>query len=784
MLHLLNDSATVIIAAVTLSFTFLFIYNSEGQRYLLFWSIGWGINAVSVIFRTLPMAAPGIDYFILISLILSYASSIFIGLGVYHFVYGKLPTIRAVFLMIPLTLAPGFLHIYDPYEAFTAITYTFAGVVFMVSGAMLIRKIRGIGSKVTGTAFITWSLVTFNIIFINSDIETAYNSMQIIVFITLVTAIGIVIMHFEKMRSELDSTNLILKQITDNNKDFVFSLKLKPTPYIEHISRSVLNMTGYTPEELIGNTELLGKMMQQEGMDALRLAGEGVKVEQPFTDTISVETKYESIITLDINRTVIYGMDGKPESIIGIARDITKKTQEMDRILSEKTWYEQIFKCSNIMTMLVDRETMKIMDSNDALCNFYFYRHSRMMNMDVKNLFVNEKDYSDFIHYSEQELPFQCINLLPDGSQVYVTMHASALKFDGNNYMYVTILDNTSENYLAFELSTMKNLHGSILESLNEGVIGIDRDGNIFFINNSAAEKLGYTQEELLYKNHHSTIHCSDKDCSCSEAECSILDCLHGGGQIRDRKDFFINKNGSSVPVIYNFSTLLNSRSANMGVLVFRDITEEVKAEEMILASLEENKTLLKELHHRVKNNFQMICSLLSLHADELEESDEKDFLNECVLKILSMSLTHELLFETNSFSLLGSKQYFERMLSNLIRASENMEDIKLTTDIKDINLTLDEAVPCALIINELFTNAVKYARTDREKLEIVIEFDMVDGEKILIFSDNGKGLDSVEDFGKTSSYGLLIIKSLTRQLKGALNFENKNGLCVTLRYK
>ena len=783
MFHLLNDSATVIIAAITLSFTFLFIYYSEGKRYLLLWSIGWGINSISVLFRTLPMVSTGLEHFVILSMALNYASSIFIGLGVYHFVYGRMPSLRLSALLLTVTLLPGFIRVNDPEHAFIIIVYTFAGSVFVMSGLVLIRKVKGIGSKVAGASFIAWSIMMMTVIIMHKDTEVAYESMQFTVFLTLVSALGIVMMHFEKMRSELEGTNMILKQLTETNRDIVFSMKLRPRPHIEYISMSCLRLTGYSPEELTNNPDCLENIIDSKMITELQKISAGQDAKKVLVDSSRITAKNGAVLTFDLNQTVIFGMDGKPESIIGIARDVTEKAQEMDRLVSKKTWYELIFKRSGIMTMLVDSRNMTVIDTNYAMNSFYCYPQDGMTGMHIRRLFCTDEDYLDFLSSFDEGMPFQCENLISDGTAVHVTLHSSPLKFDGEDYMFVTALDNTSESYLAYELSSIRSLHRSILESLNEGVIGINREGKIFFINNSAAEKLGYQPEELLYEDHHSAIHYKTVDGETHSSECEILNCLSKGENLRSTRDCLVHSDGHLIPVVYNFSTLKNESSNNMGVLIFRDVTEELKSEEMILSSLEENRVLLKELHHRVKNNFQMICSLLSLHAEELSDSPEKDFINECVMKILSMSLTHELLFETNSFSKLGAKLYFEKMLDNLLRASNSTDEIYVSTEIQDISLTLDEAVPCALIINELFTNSVKYAKTEDKRLEIGIRFFSDGDEKTLVFSDNGCGIDGIENFGKETSYGLMIIKSLARQLKGTILFENRDGLSVTLRY-
>ncbi|WP_277656625.1 PAS domain S-box protein [Seleniivibrio woodruffii] len=783
MISALNDSLTLILAAMTLSFTFLFIYYTEKMQYLVLWSIGWGLSALAIVFYSLSIMVPGMERYEMASLVINYVSSVFIGMGIYHFIYGKLPSTLLLTALIFLTFIPGGIYRSNPELAAMAVVYIFGGTVFLLCGLALIKNVKGIGSKVAGTSFTVWGVILIlNLMFRNSS-ELAAEFIQLNVLLTMVSALGILLMHFEKMRLELAGTTLLLRELTESSKDIVFSIRLKPEPYIDYISRSATKLLGYSPEEILQDKGSLSRMINGERMANLRLISEDRAVKQ-LQDIAELTAKNGKVMKFDINQTLIYGMDGKPESMIGIARDMTDRELEFNRLALEKSWYELIFKSSNIMTMLVQMQTMTIIESNIALNSFYCFPKEGMRGHHIRELFLSDDDYLDFLASTNEGLPFQCRNKLPDGTQVHVTMHSSMLSYDGKDYTFITVLDNTSENYLAHELSSIKNLHRSILESLNEGVIGINSDGVIFFINNSAAQVLGYETDELLYRCHHETIHYRDESGEIPESGCTILNSLKSGGNIRNKREFLVHKDGGLIPVLLNFSTMRSEENRKRGVLIFRDITEELNSEEMILTSLEENKTLLKELHHRVKNNFQMICSLLALHAEDLPESAEKEFLNESILKILSMALTHELLFETNSFSRLGSKSYLERMISHLQRASNGADNIIVTTDIADIDLTLDEAVPCALVINELFTNSLKYASPEPERLKIHISFRQEGEGKVLVFSDNGQGLKDIESFGSKSSYGHLIIKSLTRQLKGNISFENRNGLTVTLRYK
>jgi len=208
------------------------------------------------------------------------------------------------------------------------------------------------------------------------------------------------------------------------------------------------------------------------------------------------------------------------------------------------------------------------------------------------------------------------------------------------------------------------------------------------------------------------------------------------------------------------------------------DITDRKLAQEQIQASLEEKVVLLKEIHHRVKNNLQIISSLLSLQSSYIEEPQTQAILQECQNRVSSMALIHEQLYESENFAKIDFAEYIHNLIANLSSSYETYECIiEWKINIDNIFLDLDEAIPCALIINELVSNSLKYAFPKRDRGEIIINFRQLDENSLcLTIKDNGIGIPQDLDLDNTNTLGLQLVKALTEQLQGNLVLNRNQG--------
>ncbi len=217
------------------------------------------------------------------------------------------------------------------------------------------------------------------------------------------------------------------------------------------------------------------------------------------------------------------------------------------------------------------------------------------------------------------------------------------------------------------------------------------------------------------------------------------------------------------------------------------DITERKHSEEIIKASLKEKELLLREIHHRVKNNMQIISSLLRLQSKYIKEKKYRILFEESQNTIRSMSLIHEKLYNSHDMSKVDFKEYISDLVSSLFHSyGINKSAITSRINIQDVSFGINLAIPCGLIINELITNSLKYAFSDGRKGEIKIEL-IKNNENIyeLLVGDNGVGIPDDIDIGKTDSLGLRLVTMLVEdQLEGEIDLKRNNGTIFKIKFK
>jgi two-component sensor histidine kinase/predicted hydrocarbon binding protein len=211
---------------------------------------------------------------------------------------------------------------------------------------------------------------------------------------------------------------------------------------------------------------------------------------------------------------------------------------------------------------------------------------------------------------------------------------------------------------------------------------------------------------------------------------------------------------------------------------------ERKKAEEEIKSSLAEKDVLLREIHHRVKNNLQIISSLLNLQVENIHNESSREKFKESINRIKSMAIIHELLYRSKNLSTIRMRDYLEE-LTNYIRQSYNISgliDLHLNVDVNKENINIDKAIPCGIIINELLSNAFKYAFPDKRKGKIEISFTGTGKMHYMIrVSDDGVGIKEEINLETPKTLGLQLVSALVGQLDGKVKMVSKKGTTFTI---
>ncbi len=223
--------------------------------------------------------------------------------------------------------------------------------------------------------------------------------------------------------------------------------------------------------------------------------------------------------------------------------------------------------------------------------------------------------------------------------------------------------------------------------------------------------------------------------------------------------------------------------SARTCILVLlRDITERKAADVQIRASLLEKDVLLREIHHRVKNNLQVVTSLFDLQAARTQNADMQAMLRECRNRVRSMSAIHESLYRAHDLSGVDFRLYVTQLAEELIRSFGATTRVALQIDMDDVVLDVDQAIPCGLIVNELLSNALKHAYPDNGQGRLIIAVSVAK-ELSLRVADDGVGLPPELDVAASPSLGLRLVHSLVHQLQGHIDVQRTDGTTFVVTF-
>jgi PAS domain S-box-containing protein len=324
----------------------------------------------------------------------------------------------------------------------------------------------------------------------------------------------------------------------------------------------------------------------------------------------------------------------------------------------------------------------------------------------------------------------------------------------------------------------------NLIEHAGSIIMRWNTDLRYTFLNSYALELFGYSESELIGKELIGTTH-REKDNEGGDMKTMLQDIIARPDEYRTNENEVINRNGKRRWVQWSNKPIYGKEGAVIEILsIGTDRTAFKEAEQLISNSLREKEILLREIHHRVKNNMQIISSLLSLQSIKIFDSRDLKLFQASQNRVHSMSLIHEQLYESENLAEINFQAYIEELvtyISDMYLSEE--DDIQFEIQAGTAYLGVDRAIPCALIVNELLSNAVKYAfpsRPARGRVEIFMEHKE---HYTLTIRDNGIGLPPGFDPVKPSGLGYQLIIALTDQLQGELRVESGSGSVITITF-
>ena len=363
-------------------------------------------------------------------------------------------------------------------------------------------------------------------------------------------------------------------------------------------------------------------------------------------------------------------------------------------------------------------------------------------------------------------------------ADVSVWVTRSDLTIAGNAYAVLTLHE---QDLGARRQTELRYRH--LVEQIPAVVFTAALDGGLYdvYVSPQVETLLGYSQAEwvadpvLWYERLH-------RDDRRKLDEEFARGCLTGGPFRAECR--FLTRDEKVVWVHGEARLIRDARGAPLLLQgVAFDITETKRAEEVVRASLREKEALLKEIHHRVKNNLQVTSSLLRLQADRIEDESARNALREGQARIRSMALVHELLYRSRDLSTVDLGEYMRDLIRQLLRShAVKPSQLRVETKLVPVPLPIDVAVPCGLILNELVSNSLKHAFPDGRRGTIQVELESGPEFDDLIVRDDGVGLPADVDFHSGSTLGMQLIQTLADQIDGKLEVRSHGGTEVRLR--
>ncbi|HUS72693.1 MAG TPA: PAS domain S-box protein [Sedimentisphaerales bacterium] len=463
---------------------------------------------------------------------------------------------------------------------------------------------------------------------------------------------------------------------------------------------------------------------------------------------------------------------------------VLKKAEEALRESEER--YHAIFEQAADAVVICDAETKEMVEFNNKAYQNLGYSRKEFQRLRLSDIEADE---------SAEEITKHIEKIIREGMDTFEAKHktkhgeirdvlisAKVIHIKGKDLIQGIWRDITERKRTEEALKRERDFSQNLINTAQAIVLVLDTEGRIVSFNPYMEELSGYCLEEVKGKDWFTTFlpEC-DYDRTREVFKKALSDI-----QTRGNVNPIVTKDGKQRLIEWYDKTLKDNSGNVIGLLTIgQDITKRKKTEEELKASLKDKEVLVSEIHHRVKNNLQVISSLFKLQSEYIRDKPMLEMLKQSQNRIRTMALIHEKLYQSKDLVKIDFADYIRSLTTYLFRLYEVSSDaIALKIEAAEVSLGIDTAIPCGLIISELVSNSLKHAFPAGKEGQIRIEFHSdKDNQFTLIVSDNGVGLPKAMDFRKAESLGLQLVNMLTGQLGGAIELDRSDGTTFKITF-
>ncbi len=431
-----------------------------------------------------------------------------------------------------------------------------------------------------------------------------------------------------------------------------------------------------------------------------------------------------------------------------------------------------------------------IVDVNTALCKILGYSPQELIGTNIINKAVASDDISKVQKMIAQESTkiYEANGIRKDGSIFPAELQARHSYFDNEQLRVVAVRDITKRKKQETALKESEERYRILFEQNSIGLATANTKGEILDVNQKFCNMLKYSRNELLTKTFFDITYQEDK-----KNETELLEKITSGNtnEIVIQKRYITKNNDIIWVYVHSHIIRQTDRKNDYFISSTIDITENINAQQKIIeqnqilttqetalkTALETKEILLKEIHHRVKNNLQTMVSLLNQQKTLATDTKTADALRDSMSRVMSMALVHHFIYRTNDLENVNMKKYINELVNKLFDTyKEQKHGVKINIELEEIFFDIDQTIPVALIINEIISNTLKYAFTEKNNRIVEISLTKIETHKYRLYiSDNGVGFPENFEPLKAKSLGMYLIKNFAkRQLKGTLNIISK----------
>ncbi|MEO9886618.1 MAG: PAS domain S-box protein [Balneola sp.] len=542
-------------------------------------------------------------------------------------------------------------------------------------------------------------------------------------------------------------------------------------------------MFGYSHNDISKNPYLLEELIADEYLGEIISANKDAQQENAQTKILSLKnkTKDGKDIECEWYNSYLFDIEGKITSVYSVIKDITEERraqQKSDQIMSS---FMDLYNSITDAIYLLNTKG-EIVNANNGLTKTFGYSRSEVIGKGVKFLSASGK-FSDgkVIEYLQRAKNGESISYEGWGEKKNGEVFPTEVLMNSGSYLeedvIIVVERDVSERLLSHQaLRRRESMFSNLFHASPIGIAQLDHHQEIENVNHSFEEIFGYSQNEVKGLELDKLIVPEDEYKDALELSTSKVAKVYTGKR-KTKSGDIIDVIVCAVPVTVDENII-----AMYGIYV--DITDRKRAEEKLKSNLREKEVLLAEIHHRVKNNLAVITGLLELQALNSDNRDAQKVLKDSQMRVNSIALVHELLYQSDDFSQVDIRNYIKdltRVISNSLE--RDAMPVQIEFDLDKVELEITQAIPCGLILNEVLTNSYKHAFEDRSDGKIWVSFKKNQDLITYKIYDNGIGFPE-ENSTDRRSLGMTLVKTLGKQLNAETTISSNSGASFEFRFK